>query len=149
MLVVGMGGDELVTLGVVQLPITIGTVTWPVELCIVLVCPAVVLLGTGALHDCGLSINFECCVLLLPDGHEVTFTMTSEVKAHFGVFLVEDLVLTLLTVTKLHVQVVEGPERWQEEDINLLLEETMQGHSLKTAQVTRSLISSWHDLEDQ
>jgi hypothetical protein len=33
----------------------------------------------------------------------MAFTTTSEAKVHFGVFLVEDLVLVPLMVTKLHM----------------------------------------------
>jgi hypothetical protein len=57
--VVGVGGNELVMLGLVQLPITISTITRPIELHVILVCPAAVLLRTGTLHNFGLSISFK------------------------------------------------------------------------------------------
>lgn len=147
--VMGVGGEELITLGVVRLPITVGVTTRSIDLRVVPTCPASVLLGTGALHDFGFTIHFERRVLTMPDGHEVPFTTTDCEKTLFGVFLAEDISLEPMTVTKLHVRVAEGPERWEEEEVNLLVEETSMGHCLKAARVARSLVSSWRDDQDR
>jgi hypothetical protein len=63
------------------------------------------------------------------------------------VFLLEELVLDLRTVTRVHTWVVEGPSPWTDDSVNLLVELGEWGGSLKTARVAQALANRWHNRE--
>jgi len=147
--IVGMGGEELATLGLTCLPVTIRSAMRFIDFCVVLVCPATILLGTGALHSFSLSIIFDEGVLVLGLGEKIPFTMTASVKVLYSVFLAKDLTLMPLTIMWMHTQVAEGPEQWEAEEVDLLLEQPSMGAGLKTAQVARALTRLWRDTEEQ
>lgn len=95
--IIGINRDELATLRFVHLPVTLGGTTCQVEFQVVPACPASVLLGTAVLHDFGVGIHFEERVLALPDGAMIPFLVTT--GACYGVFLAEELVVDLQSVT--------------------------------------------------
>ncbi len=98
-------------------------------------CPALVLLGTGALYEFGVDIQFGRQELVLPGGEAVLFLVTAAMAVQYGVFLLEELVLNLRTVTRVHTWVMEGPTLWTDNSINLLVEPTEWGGGLKMARV--------------
>jgi hypothetical protein len=101
--IVGVNGNELTTLGFMRLPVTLGGVTQAIEFHVVLACPASVLLGTGALHEFGVGIQFDERVLVLPDGGKVLFLVTADASTRYGVFVAEELTLDPRSITRVHV----------------------------------------------
>ncbi len=144
---VGVNGDELATLGFVRLPITIGGAMESVEFRVVPACPASVLLGTGALHQFGVGIQFEARVLALPGSRTVPFEVTASTATRYGVFLAEELVLDPRTVTRVHVRVAEGPTPWDADQVALLVEPMEWGNGLKTSRVARTVADAWRDAD--
>jgi hypothetical protein len=145
--ITGINSNKLAMLGFVQLPISLGSMTWAVKFCIVPACPALVLLGTRALHKFGVAIQFEKQELVLPGGVAVPFLVTAVSATQFRVFLSEELVLDPRTMTRVHTWVMEGPTPWMDDSINLLVELAEWGGGLKTARVAWALADRWCDGE--
>jgi hypothetical protein len=85
--IVGVNSDELATLGFVQLPISLGSMTWAVKFHVMPACPTSVLLGTRALHKFSITIQFVKQELVLLGGVVVPFLVTAALATQFGVFL--------------------------------------------------------------
>jgi hypothetical protein len=106
-------------------------------------CPTSILLGTGALSDFSVRIHFEEQVLVLLDGGRVPFAVTAGTSAHYRVFLAEELQLGPCSVTRVHMQVSEGPVPWSNNTVCILVEQSELGHGLKTLWVARTLADVW------
>ncbi|ELR17280.1 uncharacterized protein ACA1_060070 [Acanthamoeba castellanii str. Neff] len=130
----GVNSNELTTLGFIQLPISLGSMTQAVKFHIMPACPASVLLGTRALHNFSITIQFKRQELVLPGGKAVPFLVTAATAAQYRVFLSEELV-------------AEGPTPWTNNSVNLLVEPTKWGSGLKTARVAQALADGWHNKE--
>ncbi len=143
--IMGVNSDELMMLGFVQLLVMLGTITRAIEFWVVPACLASVLLGTGMLHEFGVGIQFEECMLMLPDGGRVLFLITTDASTRYGVFVAEELTLDPQSITRVHMRVAEGPEAWDNECINLMVEQTELRQGLKTVHVAHTLADAWHN----